>query len=116
METLVTGEVVLPEASESFSNATVYIRLEDVSRIDAKSVIVAEEVLRSVSIDASEKTSIAFSIQGELPTQTADYIVTVHVDANNDGKRNKGDFITTETIPVLTHGYPNDVVIHVVQI
>ena len=116
METLVTGEVVLPEANESFSNATVYIRLEDVSRIDAKSVIVAEEVLKSVSVNASEKTSIAFSIQGELPTQTADYIVTVHVDSNNDGKRNRGDFITTESIPVLTHGYPNDVVIHVVQI
>ena len=116
METLVTGEVVLDEASESFSNATVYVRLQDVSRIDAKSEIVAEEVMRSVSVDTSEKTSFPFSIQGQLPDRTANYIVTVHVDVNNDGKFSNGDFITTESIPVLTHGYPNDVVIHVVQI
>jgi len=116
MESLVTGKVVFDEGSRPFSDATVYVRLVDVSRIDAASEIVAESVLPAVSLDMDKENSFAFSIQGELPNRTAHYIVSVHIDVDNDGKLSKGDYFTTQSFPVLTHGYSDHAVVRVTPI
>ena len=98
MESLVTGKVVFDKGSLPFSDATVYVRLLDVSRVDAASEIIAESVLRAVSLDMHKETSFAFSIPGELPKRTARYNVSVHIDVDNDGKLSKGDYFTTQKI------------------
>ena len=116
MESLVTGKVVFDKGSQPFSDATVYVRLVDVSRVDAASEIVAERVLRAVSLDMRTETSFAFSIPGKLPSQTARYNISVHIDVDNDGKLSKGDYFTTQSYPVLTHGYPDHVVVRVTPI
>ena len=116
MEPLVTGKVVFEKGSRPFSDATVYVRLLDVSRVDAASEIVAESVLRAVSLDMRNETSFDFSIPGKLPNPTARYNISVHIDGDNDGKRGKGDYLTTQSYPVLTHGYSDHVVVRVTPI
>ena len=116
MEFLVTGKVVFNEGSRPFSDATVYIRIVDVSRVDAASEIVAERVLYAVSLDMLQETSLAFSISGELPKRTAHYNVSVHIDVDNDGNLSKGDYFTTQSYPVLTHGYTDYIVVCVTPI
>ena len=36
------------------------------------------------------------------------YSIRVHIDVDNNGKINSGDFITMESYPVITYGYPKD--------
>lgn len=116
MESLVTGKVVFDEGSRAFSDAIVYARLLDVSRVDAASDIVAESVLHAVSLDMRRETSFTFSIPGQLPEPSARYEVTVHIDVDKDGKLSKGDYFTTQSYPVLTHGYPDHVIVRVTPI
>jgi len=37
------------------------------------------------------------------------YSVRAHIDVSGSGEVEKGDFITTQSYPVLTRGYGNDV-------
>ena len=45
------------------------------------------------------------------------YAVSVHIDVDNNGKINSGDFISMESYLVITDGYPKDnVIVHVRQV
>ena len=45
------------------------------------------------------------------------YAVSVHIDVDNNGKINSGDFISMESYPVITDRYPKDnVIVHVRQV
>jgi uncharacterized lipoprotein YbaY len=105
---LVVGEVRFPEDARPFSGATVYIRLENTSRQDAGSQIVAEQVVQDFSYKGS-KTKLQFELYGEPPDPRASYNVRVHVDVDRDKQISTGDYITTESYPVLTYGYPRRV-------
>jgi uncharacterized lipoprotein YbaY len=109
-DVLVSGEISIADSGSSFSGATVYVRLEDVSQADAASTVVAEQVMRDVS---SADLPLSFSLSGELPDEQANYIVSVHVDVDDNGALNAGDFITMESYPVITHGAPNRINVEV---
>lgn len=106
---LVSGEVVFGESSEAFSGATAYVRLEDVSRADAPSHVVAEQVIRQVDYQPGQTVRLAFELHGPIPHEQFRYIVSVHVDVDGDGQLSRGDYITMESYPVLTQGYPRRV-------
>ena len=45
------------------------------------------------------------------------YAIRVHIDVDNNGKINPGDFVNMQSYPVITHGYPKDnVSVHVKQV
>jgi uncharacterized protein (DUF2141 family) len=46
----------------------------------------------------------------------ARYAVSVHIDVDGNGKINSGDFINMESYPVLTYGYPDNILVYVRQI
>jgi hypothetical protein len=52
-------------------------------------------------------------LQGRVPDMRARYQVRVHVDVDKDGKVSRGDYITTESYPVLTFGHPSRVRVRV---
>jgi uncharacterized lipoprotein YbaY len=108
---LVSGEILFGEGSEAFSGGTVYVRLEDVSRADAPSRIVAEQVIRHVGYQPGQTGTLAFELRGQVPDEHARYIVSVHVDVDGDGQVSRGDYITMESYPVLTQGYPRQVIV-----
>lgn len=110
---LVSGRVRFDGVEPEFSNATVYIRLEDVSRADHASEIVSERTFSNVSNDAFGGGGLEFELEGPLPDETARYTVSVHVDMDTDGKVSRGDYITQESFPVLTFGNPDHRIVRV---
>lgn len=103
----VSGEIAFGEGSEAFSGATAYVRLEEVSRADAPSHIVAEQVIRPVSYQAGLAGRLTFELRVKNLDERARYIVSVHLDVDGDGQVSRGDYITMESYPVLTQGYPH---------
>ena len=113
---LVHGEVVFDETGRSFSGATVYVRLEDVSRADAPARIVAEQILHDIAHTAGTATQLQFALEGAVPDERARYAVRVHVDVDGDGQVSRGDFLSMESYPVLTYGDPNNVTVRVQEL
>jgi uncharacterized lipoprotein YbaY len=95
-DVLVSGEILFDQKARAFSGATIYVRLQDVSRADAPSKTIAEQVIRDVS---SSKAALKFSIRGKIENEQASYIVSVHVDVDGDKEISVGDYITMESYP-----------------
>jgi hypothetical protein len=113
---LLEGEITWENMEASFSGATAYIRLEETSRADFASRIIAEQIIQNVSLHTGGKNKLKISLHGEIPDKKATYIVSVHIDTDGDGQVSPGDYITVESYPVLTFGHPNQVAICVRQI
>lgn len=113
---LIKGEILFEEEAKSFSGATVYVRLEDVSLADAPSKIVTEQVIYDVSYQAGSNTKLEIRLYGQIPDKRKSYAVSVHVDLNGNGQVDRGDYISMESYPVLTFGYPNQVSVGVREV
>lgn len=95
---LVTGDISFEEGGPSFDDATVFVRLEDVSRADAASIVIAEQTIQNVS---SSDQPIRFRLSGEPLTERMSYTVSVHVDVDGDGQLTVGDYITMQSYPIV---------------
>jgi uncharacterized lipoprotein YbaY len=106
-EPLVRGKIVFDPVPEDLSEATVYVRLEDTSLADAPSRVVAEQVLTHVPTRVTTEGTVPFALYGQQPDPRVNYSVSVHVDTHGSGRTiRQGDYINTESYPVLTFGYP----------
>ena len=91
----VEGVIIFDGKVDSFSNATVYLSVEDVSLQDAPSVVLSESVLHDISIDSADVRPIAYSISHpQLDTQMM-YTLSVHIDVDGDGSLSSGDYYST---------------------
>jgi uncharacterized lipoprotein YbaY len=107
MPLIVRGEIRFEEDAPAFSRATVYVRLEDVSRLDAAARIVAEQVINDVSHAPARAAPVPFVVAtDEAVDARATYGVRVHVDVDRDRRVGRGDFVSTASHPVLTYGRP----------
>jgi uncharacterized lipoprotein YbaY len=98
---LLAGDIVFEGATPAIKNATVRIQLHDVSRADAPSRIVAEQVLRNISLLPGNANVISFALDWPLELNLrASYILRAHVDMDGSGKVAAGDFVTTQSYPV----------------
>jgi uncharacterized lipoprotein YbaY len=102
----VSGEIVfgLP-APEDLSEAIAYVRLEDTSLADAPSRVVSEQRLTRLHERLTTADTVPFNLHAPRPDPKSTYSVSVHVDVDGDGKVSRGDYINTESYPVLTFGY-----------
>jgi hypothetical protein len=112
---LLTGNVIV-EGGRGFSGAQMRIMVEDVSRQNAASISIAEQIIDGVSYDPSSGAPLPFELDGVVPDNRANYAVRVHVDVDGDGDVSRGDFITMESYPVLTHGHPERVTVRVREV
>lgn len=113
---LLKGEITFAKTGTSFSGATAYIRLEDVSQADAASKTVAEQIVENISHQQGGEEKVQVSLQSQTLDERASYIVSVHIDVDGDGEISKGDYINMESYPVLTFGYSNQVSVCVQQV
>ena len=90
--------------------AIVRVKLEDVSRLDAAAVVVAEAVLPLAS-GAAAGADIPFSITVPAADEAASYGVRAHVDTTGSGDISPGDLVSTQAYPVLTQGNPDRVLV-----
>jgi putative lipoprotein len=103
----VRGRIVLPQGPLPPEAAAIVVAVEDVSRADAPSTVVAEQHLVHVSLDAGE---VAFEVDvpnGRIEAR-ARYTVRVHVDVTGSGIVERGDLVSTQSHPVLTGGNPDE--------
>jgi uncharacterized lipoprotein YbaY len=100
---LVTGDISFEEGGPPFDDTTVVVRIEDVSRADAASIVVAEQTIQNVS---SSDQPIPFRVSGEPLEPRKSYTVSVHVDVDGDGEVSVGDYITTESYPIASAEEP----------
>jgi uncharacterized lipoprotein YbaY len=111
----VRGEIVLPEGEPGERAARLVVQIEDVSRMDAPSQVIAQQEIDDVPLDG---TSVEFEVPvpAGLIDERADYSVRVHVDVSGSGEVEQGDMITTQSYPVLTHAAPETARIEVRRI
>jgi uncharacterized lipoprotein YbaY len=124
---LVKGEISFDQNNvKSFSGATIYVRLKDVTMQDAPSKLISQQVIKNVIYNGGSvagrhhpQKKIEFALFGDRIAIDfrRSYAVSVHIDVDNNGKLNAGDFINMESYPVITRGYPKDnVSVHVRQV
>lgn len=113
----VSVKIELVDWSGEQQSATIYVRLRDTSRIDARALTVAEVILHDVDLNAVQSAAapvVRLSVAEVDPR--AHYTVGVHVDLSGDAKPSVGDYINVRSYPVLTHGYPDHVEVQVCRI
>jgi len=113
---LVKGEVIFSQELSSFSAATVNVYLKDVTFIDAPSTCVSKQIIADITHQRGITNHVEFALNGELDDENSRYIITVHVSINGSEEIQYGDYITMESYPVLTFGYPNQVSVYVKEV
>ena len=89
--------------------ASLVIQIEDVSRLDTPSPVICEERQVDVTLEPGGHLAFELHAHADLVDPRNDYSVRVHIDINGSGQVERGDLITMQSYPVLTHGYGNDV-------
>ena len=95
-------------------DARAHVTVEDATRADASSVVIAETVLADLDVS---KPAVA-SLDVGTVDPSASLLVRVQV---SPGDRRAlgvevGDLITTQSHPVLTHGHGDSVVVPLTQV
>ncbi|MEZ4542240.1 MAG: YbaY family lipoprotein [Chloroflexota bacterium] len=70
---LISGEISFEATSNAVAGATVYVRLEDVSRLDAAAILVAETLLPAVALRGQGQDRLHFTLEAALPDPKAHY-------------------------------------------
>lgn len=109
---LVAGEVVLDTNAKPFTNARLQVRLLDTSLADAPAKLIAEYVKEGVS----SGDLLSFEIHGEKPDPRVRCTVQASIDVDGDGKTSPGDYVSTQSYPVINHGHTSVVKIVVTRV
>ena len=113
---LMQGEILFSEGAPSFTKASIHIYLEDTTLADAPARVALHQVMADVPAELILNNRIPFVLYGTIPDPRARYTVRVLVDVDGDGRISHGDYISTASYPVLTQGYPDQVVIQVKRV
>lgn len=113
---VVKGEIILSQELRSFSGAAANVYLEDVTLIDAPSNCIDKQVITDINHQRGITNSVKFTLNSETCDENARYTITAHISINENDKIQCGDFMTMESYPVLTFGYPHRVLIKVLEV
>ena len=97
-ETSISGTIDFQGVDKPVSDATVYVRAQDISRADARATTVVEQVINHVNI-VPQGPPITFTLRIS-PSESGHYVVRVHADVDGDGKVSRGDYVSTQSYPV----------------
>lgn len=113
----IEGEVHGLDTADRAARATVYVRIQDVSRADAASTTLAEVRLDDVAVPAGEPLVVPFALDVDesMLDARASYILAVHVDVTGSGDVTQGDYLTTQSVPVPSPGTRVDIPVRAVS-
>jgi uncharacterized lipoprotein YbaY len=103
---LVSGEIQFATRPQLPVGAKAHVRLLDTTMSDAPALLIAELVLPGISEKANAGSNIPFELAARSIDERRNYSIAVLVDLDGDEKTSRGDFVTTQSYPVLTFGYP----------
>lgn len=113
---VISGEILLPSSDRSAESAEIVIQVEDVSRVDAPSTVIGEQRQRGISLVPGRALEFAVEIPASLVNDRHDYSVRAHIDMSGSGDVEVGDFVSTQSYPVLTRGHGTKVRIRVSRV
>jgi uncharacterized lipoprotein YbaY len=105
-ETRVRGEILFGAPPPSLAGARIIVRLENVSRADAPASVAAEKVWEGPGGPWPTGAALPFNLPVPAVNPGASYTIRVLIDVDRDGRLGQGDYISTESYPVLTYGQP----------
>jgi putative lipoprotein len=94
----------------------VVVRVEDVSRADAPSTVIAQQLRRRVSLKPGETLPFEVDVPAERIDERRSYSLSAHIRASGSEGVKPGDLITTESFPVLTRGHGDEWTIRVKRV
>ncbi len=109
----VRGEIILPSANLPAEIADLIVQVEDVSRADAPSVVIAEQRQPGIYLRGGAVLPFVVEVPEELVDERNSHSVRVHVDVSGSGEIEVGDLVSTQSYPVLTRGRGNEARINV---
>lgn len=112
----VHGTILLPPTDLPDSAAKVVVQVEDVSRADAPSHVVGEQSLTGVRLHKGAVVPFRITLPASAVDERASYSVRAHVDVSGSGKVEVGDFVSTQSHPVLTRGSGDEAVVPVKRV
>lgn len=111
---LAHGKIVWEKEEATFSKATVYIRLEDVSNVDGPAVTVAKKTIPGVSSGIGSTVGLDFEIYGETKhVGNAECALRVLVDIDGDNAVSRGDLVNMQSYRLSSLGQSDPIIVHV---
>ena len=92
---------------------TVRVRLLDTTLADKSALVMAERIFRGISGEQLLGAGVAFELVAQELNPRARYEIEALVDCDGDAELGPGDYINTQSYPVLTWGYPRQVIVQV---
>ena len=105
----ISGHVLMAEALD-LPSSTLYVRVEDVSRVDAAADVVAEIAI-PVDHPLAEGAELPFTLTVPDIDDQAHYSVRAHLDTTGSRRIDSGDRISMQSYPVATFGNPDEAII-----
>lgn len=124
---LITGEIVIEDVEFSKlidyrPNCKIVVQLEDITVADTSSMVIASQTIERRDFaphgdsDSNITVIIPFELFYEIKDKQRRYAISVHVDMDGDNKVSQGDYINTQSYPVITQGYPTQISVKVIRI
>lgn len=97
----VRGRIALPPEIQRARARSVVVQVQDVSRMDAPSTVVAEQRMDDVDLEESGEVPFEVEVPAGLVDRRKRYAMRVHVDLTGTGDVTKGDYVSTASYEVL---------------
>jgi hypothetical protein len=94
----ITGDIVIGADNGAFADATAYVYLEDVSRVDASAQRIGIARLDGVAHVGGSEGRIPFVVAAADVPVTRDVVVRVHISVGGGEEISSGDLVSTEHI------------------
>jgi putative lipoprotein len=97
----IAGKLRFRQPPPDLRDATVRLRLLDVSRVDASSETVAEQTIKGPPLEPGDGgASVRFDFEAPELDARRSYALAAHVDVSGSGEIEPGDYLTMESVPV----------------
>lgn len=106
----VRGVFEVPPGERPTGVVRVRVRIEDVSKADAASIVLASvDFETTLPLEGGTPLSFEVPVDAEQVDERHTYVIRGHVDVSGSGQIEPGDYLTTQVHPVLTEGAGDEV-------
>ena len=95
----ISSEIVVGVDCVSFENATAFVYLEDVSRLDSGALLIGTAMIATVRHRAGTESRLPFAVQGVDVPRERDIAVRVHISLDGQEDVVLDDLVSTAHIP-----------------
>lgn len=110
------GTIDFVGVTTPISDATLYVRFEDLSRPDLGVSLVTERMIPNFTTEPSDPGRYRYVVQYQQPRDYGEYGIAVHLDVDNSGHVNAGDYVTTANYSFTGITPPNRMNVRVTEV